>query len=77
MSRATHETRLLDWFLEHETITSLEAVLNLHNTRVGATVFNLRKKGYVITTEQTSGTNAYGDKVEYATYRFLGKEDVD
>lgn len=71
MKRATHESRLLDYFREHKTITSLDATLKLHNTRVGATVFNLRKKGYNIATETTTGVNAYGDKVEYATYRFL------
>lgn len=71
MERPTHETRLLEYLKENKTITSLDATLKLHNTRVGATVFNLRKKGYNIATEITKGVNAYGDKVEYATYRFL------
>ena len=69
--RPTHETRLLEYLKKHKTITSLDATIKLHNTRVGATVFNLRRKGYNIVTELTSGRNAYGDKVEYATYRFL------
>ncbi len=69
--RATHETRLLDYLREHETITSLDAVLQLHNTRISATVFTLRQKGYNIITEQTRGINAYGEKVDYATYRLI------
>lgn len=71
MARATHESRLLDYLKEHRTITSLDAVLKLHNTRISATVFNLRKKGHNIATEITSGVNVYGDKVEFATYRYL------
>lgn len=71
MSRPTHETRLLEYLKENKTITSLDATLKLHNTRISATVFNLRKKGYNIATELTSGRNAYGDKVEFATYRLL------
>ena len=72
--RATHESRLLDYLREHETITSLDAVLKLHNTRISATIFTLRQKGYNILTEQTNGINAYGDKVEYATYRLVEGE---
>lgn len=71
VSRPTHETRLLEYLQEHKTITSLEATLKLHNTRISATVYNLRKKGYNIATELTSGVNVYGDKTEYATYRLL------
>lgn len=73
MSRPTHETRLLDYLREHETITSLEATLQLHNTRISATVFSLRQKGYNIATEITKGINSYGDKVEYARYRLLDR----
>lgn len=71
MERPTHETRLLEYLKENKTITSLDATLKLHNTRISATVFNLRKKGHNIATEITKGINAYGDKVEYATYRLL------
>lgn len=71
--RQTHETRLLDYLREHETITSLEATMKLHNTRISATVFTLRQKGYNIATETTKGINAYGEKVEYGTYRLIDK----
>ena len=77
MKRPTHETRLLDWFSEHETITQQEAYRVLGNTRLSATVFTLRQKGYVIVTEPTNGKNRYGEKTNYGTYRFLGKENVD
>lgn len=72
MKRATHESRLLDYLEKHERITSLEAVEKLGNTRISATVFNLRNKGYDITTEIEKGKNRYGDKVEYGVYKLVG-----
>ena len=68
MERETHETRLLKYLQEHESITSLDAVRLLHNTRISATIFNLRKKGYNIVTTKENGKNVYGDKVEYGRY---------
>ena len=72
MKRATHESRLLDYLEKYGRITSLEAVEKLGNTRISATVFNLRNKGYDITTEIEKGKNRYGDKVEYGVYKLIG-----
>lgn len=71
MEKQTHETRLLDYLKENKTITSLDAIMKLHNTRISATIFKLRNKGYNIVTETTKGRNVYGDKIEYATYRLI------
>lgn len=67
----THETRLLDWFKDHDTITQYQASRKLGNERLGATVFNLRKKGYNIITEPTKGKNRWGQKTNFGTYRMV------
>ena len=69
--RNTHETRLLEWFENHDTITQLEATAELGNTRLSATVFNLRNKGYNIITEPTKGKNRFGDSTNFGTYRMV------
>lgn len=69
MERETHETRLLEYLQKNKTITQLEATALLGNTRLSATVFNLRKKGHNIVTEQTEGKNRYGQKTNFGTYR--------
>lgn len=69
--RETHETRLLKWFEEHDTITQLEATAELGNTRLSATIFNLRNKGYNIITEPTKGKNRFGENTNFGTYRMV------
>ena len=75
MEKQTHETRLLDYLRENKTITQLEATEILGNTRLSATVFNLRNKGYNIITEPTKGKNRFGEKTNFGTYRLIEKED--
>ena len=48
MKKANHKTRLIDYLKEYKEITSLEAIRDLGNTRLSASIFNLRKKGYDI-----------------------------
>lgn len=69
--RETHETRLLRYLQEHDGITQLEATSILHNTRLSATVFNLRNKGYNIITDNTKGINAYGEKTNFGKYKLV------
>lgn len=72
MNRETHETRLLDYLKQNKTITQLEATKKLGNTRLSATVFNLRNKGYNIITDPTKGKNRFGKKTNFGTYRLEG-----
>tara|TARA_R110002020_G_scaffold97112_1_gene231962 strand:- start:508 stop:741 length:234 start_codon:yes stop_codon:yes gene_type:complete len=49
--KQTHYTRLVDYLSEYGSITSLDAIRDLGNTRLSATVFKLRKDGYNITND--------------------------
>ena len=44
----THYTRLLDYLKEFGNVTSLTAIRDLGNTRLSATIYNLRKDGHNI-----------------------------
>jgi len=44
----THEERVLSYLKIYGSITSLEAIRDLGNTRLSASIFNLRQKGYDI-----------------------------
>ena len=46
--KETHYTRLLSYLKAYGSITSLDAIRDLGNTRLSATIFNLRKDGYNI-----------------------------
>tara|TARA_Y100001973_G_C5208440_1_gene343453 strand:- start:9014 stop:9289 length:276 start_codon:yes stop_codon:yes gene_type:complete len=46
--KTTHKTRLLDYLKNYGSITSLEAIRDLGNTRLSATIFTLKKDGYNI-----------------------------
>lgn len=71
MEKQTHETRLLEYLQKNKTITQLEATAELGNTRLSATVFNLRNKGYNIITEPTKAKNRWGENTNFGTYRLV------
>jgi hypothetical protein len=66
----THETRLL-WYLENHknSITSLEAINDLGNTRLAATVCTLRKKGYEISSKTVEVPTRFIGKAKVSEYR--------
>jgi hypothetical protein len=49
----THKERLLEYLKEYKSITSLEAIRDLGNTRLSATIFVLRNEGHNIESENT------------------------
>ena len=65
--KQTHYSRLLDYLKNYGSITSLEAIRDLGNTRLSATIFDLRKDGYIIDTTMvkvpTRFTKPNGDRV--------------
>lgn len=53
----------------HGSITSMEAINLFGATRLSAIIFNLRKKGYNITSVDKTTKDRYGHTVPYAEYR--------
>ncbi len=66
MARETHKSRLLKYLQEYKSITSLEAIRDLGNTRLSASIFLLKEDGVKIKTENarvaTRWTNKDGSK---------------
>lgn len=65
---ANKEQRLMRYLNEYGSITSIEAIQELGDTRLSATVFELRKKGINIISTPITTTNRWGEKVTYAKY---------
>ena len=53
------EQRVFDYMVEFGSITSLQAFTDLGNSRLSATIFNLKKKGIVIGGETITVRNRY------------------
>lgn len=70
MSKDTHQSRLLDYFDKHQSITSLEAIRDLGNTRLAATICDLRKKGHDIASSSVVVKNRFGGTTNVAKYSF-------
>ena len=64
------EERLLKYLQKkhNHDITSLEAIKNLGETRLSATIYLLRHNGYVITDSYETSVNRYGDTTRYKRY---------
>ena len=69
------EKRVLQYLEDFGSITSLDAFKDLGDTRLAATIFQLRKKGYDIISETQTSVNRYGDNVHFAKYFFKDKEE--
>ena len=66
MARETHKSRLLQYLKNYGSITSLEAIRDLGNTRLSATIYILKDEGYNIETKSqqvaTRWTNKDGSR---------------
>ena len=62
------EQRVLQYMEEFGSITSLEAFTELGDTRLAATIYELKKKGYNISKTSESSNNRFGEKRTYAKY---------
>ena len=66
----TNKTKeVLKYLQTHGSITSMEAINLFGATRLSAIIFNLRKKGYNITSVDKTTKDRYGHTVPYAEYR--------
>jgi len=65
----TQTQAVLDWLMSGDSISSLEAFKELGITRLSAIIFNLRKKGYRITSEDEKTVNRFGSTVVFSRYK--------
>ena len=63
--------RVFDFMVEEKGITSLDAFVELGETRLSARIFELKEKGVNISSENISVQNRYGEKRSVKKY-FIG-----
>lgn len=68
MKYSNKETRLMKYLSEVGSITSMDAIKELGDTRLAATVFLLRKKGIDIISTNETNVNRWGERVTYTRY---------
>ena len=76
MKRATHIERVRRYLYDFGSITSLDAFREFGNTRLSATIFELRHRyDLPIKSKREIGINRYGDKTEFVRYYLEEKEE--
>ena len=67
----TQQSRILQYMKNQpdHSMTSMDAIQNFGATRLAAIVFDLKEKGYNITTIIEESLNRYGEPTRYARYR--------
>lgn len=68
MEKTTQEKEVLDYLRKIGSITSWEAIVEFGATRLSAIIYNLRKKGYNIETNDLIVKNRYGNATVIAKY---------
>jgi hypothetical protein len=63
------EQRVFDYILEFGSITSLEAFVDLGETRLSGRIFDLKKKGVNISTDFKIVKNRYGENRRVKEYK--------
>ena len=66
------EELILQYLKQHGSITSWEAIIKYHITRVSAVIFKLKKAGYNITSERCTG-----DGKQWVKYTLESATTVD
>jgi hypothetical protein len=66
------------WYMKtYGSISSLEAIQELGNTRLSGTIYSLKQKGYLISSEQDHARNRWGDTTTFARYRILSEPQIE
>lgn len=68
-SNPTQCQRILDYMIDHGSITQLQAQKKLGVMRLGARIFELRKNGHQISSEMVKVKNRYGEMCRVKRYR--------
>ena len=64
---------VLNYLKAYGSISHKEAVEHFHLYRLGSVIFELRKRGYDIITENVEFKSEYGIKGNYAVYHLIGE----
>lgn len=67
--------KILEYLKEHKTITSMEAFSLFHATRLSGIIFNLRKKGHIISSTLKDGIDNEGRYYRYSIYTYETPEE--
>lgn len=63
------QQRVFDYMFEHGKISTLDAFIDLGETRLSAMIFELKKKGVVISDERKEVKNRWGEPRYIKEYR--------
>ena len=74
MNELTQINDVLTHLKEHGSITSMEAITQYGCTRLSASIYKLRKKGYVIKNVLETGKTRHGRRTTWARYVLMGEE---
>lgn len=74
MNRPNKSALCRDYLLDNGSITSWEAIEKFGETRLASVIFNLRKAGYDIKTDDVAFTDRYGNTGTYALYTLETKK---
>lgn len=73
MKEKSKTQSVLNYLKVYGSISPKEAVDYCNLYRLGSVIFELRKRGYEITTEEVSFTSEFGIKGSYARYHLIGE----
>lgn len=63
------QKRVFDYLTEHGSISTLDAFVDLGETRLSARIFELKEKGICISSKTKAVTNRFGEKRTIKEYR--------
>lgn len=67
--KLTQCDEILEWLIEHETLTRLEAATELHIFELASRIGELKNKGYNITGTWACAVNKYGRVSRFKKYK--------
>ena len=73
--RDTHKTRLIKYLKNYGSITSIQAIQDLGNTRLSATIFQLRELGWNFETEDVKVPTRWGTTTIVTKYSLKSVEN--
>ena len=73
--KVTRKQRVLEAMRGHGSISPWYAINTLGNTRLAASIFQLKKDGHVITSTTEKGVNKFGDDISFSRYTLIKEAD--